>query len=303
MQSASTGVRGVKLFNEYSSMRAAWCRFAPLGFLGASLGLAACAGKGTGLDANGRPLGSGGGVGGAITADFQSIQDNVFTPVCTVCHAGAGAPQGLRLDAANSFNLLVNVPSTEVPSLVRIRPGDPDNSYLIQKIEGHASVGAQMPFGGPPLAADVIAAIRQWVSDGAQPATAQAAPAVFKVLSTAPATDDLLIGSLPQVMLAFNQEVDAASVDQQSLRLERVAATGEAGSSELVLAKLSLPAPNPHALLLTPLSPLQPGHYRVLAHTAPGLELADINSRPLTLNSSGVGDDPVILEFDVAGDQ
>lgn len=284
-------------------MRAVWFRWILVGILAASLNLGACAGKGTGLDANGRPLGSGGGTGGAITADFQSIQDNVFTPICTVCHAGAGAPQGLRLDAANSFSLLVNVPSTEVPSIVRIKPGDPNNSYLIQKIEGHASVGAQMPFGGPPLAADVIAAIRQWVSDGAQPSTVQAVPAVFKLLSTAPATDDLLIESPPQVMLAFNQELDTTRVDQESLRLERVAAAGETGSSEFVLAKISLPASNPRALLVTPLSPLQPGHYRVLARTAPGLGLADINARPLTLDSSSVGDDAVILVFDVAGER
>ncbi len=282
-------------------MRAVWYRWICLGVVGASVSLGACAGKGTGLDGNGRPPGSGG-TGGAITADFQSIQDNVFTPICTVCHAGAGAPQGLRLDSANSFNLLVNVPSTEVPSLVRIKPGDPDNSYLIQKIEGHASVGARMPLGGPPLAADAVAAIRQWVTDGAQPALAQAMPAVFKLLSTAPASDDLLIESPPQVMLAFSQEVDATRVDQDSLRLEHVAAGGDAGSVEFVLARLTLPAPNPHALLLTPVSPLQPGHYRVHARAAPGLGLADINSRPLTLDSSGVDDDPVILEFDVAGE-
>ena len=273
-------------------MRAAW-------LFGASLILGACAGKGTGLDANGRPLGSGGGAGGAITADFQSIQDNVFTPICTVCHAGAGAPEGLRLDAANSFNLLVNVPSTEVPSLVRIKPGDPDNSYLIQKIEGHASVGAQMPFGGPPLAPDVIAAMRQWVSDGAQPSASQAVPAVFKLVSTAPATDDLLIEPPPQVMLAFNQEVDATRVDQHSLRLERVDVAGDSGSSELVLAKLWLPAPNPRALLLTPLSPLQPGHYRVTMRRATDAGLADLHSRPLSVDDTGAVDDAVILQFDV----
>ena len=68
--------------------------------LGAAL-LAACAGNGEGLDANGQPLGSAGGTPPPLTADFQSIQDNVFTPVCVRCHSGAGAPQGLQLDAAS----------------------------------------------------------------------------------------------------------------------------------------------------------------------------------------------------------
>jgi hypothetical protein len=111
------------------------------------LSIAACAGNGNGLDANGQPLtaGSSGSLP-PLSADFASIQADIFTPICSVCHIGGGAPEGLRLDATDSFNLLVGVPSTEVPSLLRVKPGDPDNSYIIQKLEGHAAVGAQMPF-------------------------------------------------------------------------------------------------------------------------------------------------------------
>lgn len=139
--------------------------------------LASCGGgSGDGLDANGRPFVPGGGSGGALTANFQSIQDNVFTPICTVCHAGGAAPQGLRLDASNSYALLVGVPSTEASSVLRIAPGRPDDSYLIQKLEGHAAVGARMPFGGPYLDAQTIATIRQWVSAGATRTASAAAP-------------------------------------------------------------------------------------------------------------------------------
>src|SRR5258708_38117919 len=114
-------------------------------------------------------------------------------PVLAVCIGGGSAPEGLRLDAADSFNLLVGVPSTEVPSLMRVKPGDPDNSYIVQKLEGHAAVGAQMPFGGPPLSAATIAVLRQWISDGAlrsPAATATAAP--FAVLAVVPAAGDVL---------------------------------------------------------------------------------------------------------------
>jgi hypothetical protein len=135
--------------------------------VGAAL-LAGCgAGSGDGLDRNGRPLDSGSAATVPLTADFQSIQANVFTPICTVCHVGASAPQGLRLDALNSYSLLVSVPSTEVPAILRVAPGDPDNSYLIQKLEGHAAVGARMPLGGPYLDAATIVVIRQWISNGA----------------------------------------------------------------------------------------------------------------------------------------
>lgn len=135
----------------------------------AAMVIAGCGGgSGAGLDANGRPLGEGDDPSGPMTASFSSIQSHVFTPICTACHAGGAAPQGLRLDAANSFTMLVGVSSAEMPSLKRVAPGDADNSYLVQKLEGHQSVGARMPFGGPYLDANTIGLIRQWISNGAQ---------------------------------------------------------------------------------------------------------------------------------------
>jgi hypothetical protein len=140
------------------------------GALGAVAALVAgCGGgSGAGLDANGRPLGEGDNPSGPMTASFSSIQSHVFTPICTACHAGGAAPQGLRLDAANSFAMLVGVSSAEVPSLKRVAPGDAANSYLIHKLEGHQAVGARMPFGGPYLDAQTINLIRQWIDNGAQ---------------------------------------------------------------------------------------------------------------------------------------
>lgn len=142
--------------------------------------LAACSGSGAGLDQNGEPLGSSSGgsssggsssSSGSASADFQTIQDQVFTPICAQCHAGAGAPEGMQLSAGVSYGMIVNVPSQEQPSLLRIKPGDPDNSYLVQKIEGRAAVGAQMPDGcpitQPCLDQSTIDLIRQWVSEGA----------------------------------------------------------------------------------------------------------------------------------------
>jgi len=50
-----------------------------------------------------------------------------------------------------------------------VAPGDPDNSYLVQKVEGTAAVGSQMPLGGPALSQSQINDIRQWIQDGANP--------------------------------------------------------------------------------------------------------------------------------------
>ena len=105
----------------------------------------------------------------AVTAfTFTEIQTQVFTATCAAsgCHGGAAPQQGLSL-VAPAYASVVGVASTEVPSLQRIRAGDATNSYLVQKLEGTASVGARMPLGGPFLDATAIARIRAWVNAGA----------------------------------------------------------------------------------------------------------------------------------------
>ena len=69
--------------------------------------------------------------------------------------------------AADSFAALVGVQSLQV-AFNRVEPGDPDNSYLIDKLEGTQAVGSQMPQGGPFLDQETIDMIRQWISDGAE---------------------------------------------------------------------------------------------------------------------------------------
>ena len=234
--------------------------------MAASVAIAGCAGNGQGLDANGQPLVPGGGGNQPLTADFDSIQAHVFTPICTACHAGATAPHGLRLDAADSYNLLVGVPSDEVSGILRVKPGDPDNSYLIQKLEGHASVGARMPFGGPYLAADVIAVMRQWITNGASrsPTSPAAAPTSFAVITVAPGVDETLAVAPPQIMVGFNQDVDQTRLTSGSVRLERVAQDSAGSLTEIVPTRLTVPTANPRTVLLWPLQTLQPGYYRVM---------------------------------------
>jgi hypothetical protein len=131
--------------------------------------LAACGGgSGEGLDSSGRPIGEGGNTGGGLVPTFSSIQREVLTPRCTVCHSGAAAPVGLRLDEGASYGLLVGVASRESGGTLRVAPGRPDDSYLIHKLEGRAAVGARMPLGGPFLDDASLAAIREWIARGAQ---------------------------------------------------------------------------------------------------------------------------------------
>lgn len=188
--------------------------------LAATLLIAGCAGNGDGLDENGRPVDNSGAV--PLAPTFASIQANVFTPVCTTCHAGAAAPLGLRLDAGSSYAMIVNAPSVEVPGLRRILPGDPDASYLIQKIEGRAAGGGRMPLNLPPLPAETIAVMRQWVAQGAPRSVASPdPPAPAKVDAISPQFGEILEKSPAALMLQANTDLNTASIHEGSVTLIR----------------------------------------------------------------------------------
>jgi hypothetical protein len=290
-------------------------RFVPLvaGALAVITGLAGCAGNGDGLNSKGLPVGSssggGGGTGttGPFTADFQSIQDNVFTPICSPCHSGASAPKGLMLDAAHSYNLLVGVPSTEVPSLNRVKAGDPDSSYIIIKLtNGAGIVGQQMPLMEMPLSQATIDVIRQWITNGAPPATAAATSSVnamakiqalaqktpsapFSVTQTSPLDAAVMETPVNHIVVAFNHEVDASLVNYTTLTVERLdsgnAVESSIGATQVQATHLpayaALAEGNPNAIVITPVAPLLPGTYRVTVRGSGGGALADLNAQAL----------------------
>jgi hypothetical protein len=132
-----------------------------------SLFALSCAGSGEGLDKNGRPVGVG---GPNNPTSFSALQQDVFTSICTKCHIGAGAPQGLQLDEANAYLALVDRSSIEVPDFPRAKPYEPANSYIIIKISPSdpRRLGERMPRNGPYLDDDVIANIQEWIKRGAK---------------------------------------------------------------------------------------------------------------------------------------
>lgn len=134
--------------------------------VGSGLVSACSPGSGEGLDSNGNPI-TPGTQPIPLSADFVSIQANIFTPNCALsgCHTATSAAGGLRLDEANSFVDIFEQASTEAPASILIIPGDADNSYLVQKIEGTA--GTRMPKDLPALSTEKIQAIRDWVTNGA----------------------------------------------------------------------------------------------------------------------------------------
>ena len=159
---------------------------------------------------------------------------------------GAGAPQGLVLDAGNSYTLLVDVPSNEVPALKRIDPGDPENSYLIQKLEGTAASGGRMPLNGTPLPQTSIDTIRQWITDGAVDDRVQATSPI-RVTSLSPQPGAMLDAAPVQVIAGFDREVDASTVNTNTFMLEASGGDnsfGDGNEMQINAASITVPAAN-----------------------------------------------------------
>ena len=104
------------------------------------------------------------------TNTFSQAQIQVFTPSCASvnCHKGSSSQYGLDLSNGLAYANLVNVPSGQVPTLNLVTRGNPNQSYLVQKIEGTADIGDQMPLNGQPLNTDLQQLLRNWIAEGAR---------------------------------------------------------------------------------------------------------------------------------------
>jgi len=112
-----------------------------------------------------------------LVPTFDSINQEVFSTTdlagrtaCVNCHTGRIPNININFTGGvDSYALLVNVPSRERPDLMLVAPGNPDASYLIQKLEGTSGiVGLRMPRNGPPYLTDgQIKVIRRWIEIGA----------------------------------------------------------------------------------------------------------------------------------------
>lgn len=287
--------RGTSITSRATRM-AAWVLSAPL--------IASCAGSGEGLDASGRPVGeTPPGAGG--TGVYREIQDTVFSPVCVQCHQGGAAPLGLRLDQANSYALLVGVPSVQVPSLLRVQPGDPDRSYLVRKIEGTASTGGRMPLGGPPLPRDRIDLIRGWIAAGAQPDSAGGASGPLQVASSIPAQGEKIATGPASITLIFDRGVDAplagaGTIELSAARPGSATASGLAEWQPVRMASVVVSAANPAVVHVATSEVLQAGRYRLRVEGDDVPALAGSDGSRLDGDHDGSPGGDFVLHFEVA---
>ncbi len=110
------------------------------------------------------------GGGGGDLVDFAAQIQPIFTNSCALsgCHSSGSAQAGMVLASGSAIANIVGVPSSEQPALQRVEPGNPDDSYLVRKIEGGPGItGGQMPLNRTPLAQSQIDLIRLWITQGA----------------------------------------------------------------------------------------------------------------------------------------
>lgn len=98
-----------------------------------------------------------------LQATFSSIQTNILTPKCAVvgCHIGSSPTGNMNLQANQAYGNLIDVQSAY--GLARVRPGNPDNSVLYQKVLGNSRFGIRMPQGPNSLSQQEQDAIRDWI--------------------------------------------------------------------------------------------------------------------------------------------
>jgi hypothetical protein len=104
----------------------------------------------------------------SLARDVQPVLDRH----CVKCHGVKEQKGRLDLSAAVAYQNLVDATSSEVPSMVRVKPGDAELSYLWLKLEHRTSVGSGMPKGfffAKHLNQKDMDTIKAWIDGGAKP--------------------------------------------------------------------------------------------------------------------------------------
>ena len=99
---------------------------------------------------------------------LDDLHERIIAKRCSgqpgLCHNGQFEPN--LSTPAMTYAYVVNRPALEKPDALRVKPGDPSRSVLIDKLRNRG-VATQMPLGAEPLAEADIAALEAWINAGA----------------------------------------------------------------------------------------------------------------------------------------
>lgn len=112
-----------------------------------------------------------------VPRSLDDLQERIISKNCSgqpgLCHNGQFEPN--LSTAAMTYAYVVDRPSIEKTTQLRVKPGEATTSVLIDKLRNR-NVSTQMPLGAPPLAESDIEDIEAWIDAGAL--RAPGAPAV-----------------------------------------------------------------------------------------------------------------------------
>ena len=106
------------------------------------------------------------------TPSFSSNVAPIFEKRCATggCHSIATHQAGLTLDPSVAYDAIVGVSSALRPSELRVRPGEPNRSWLVTMISADDAARqgySRMPLATQPLTPNQIATIVRWIEQGA----------------------------------------------------------------------------------------------------------------------------------------
>ena len=110
---------------------------------------------------------------GEVRADEPAFGKDIlplFQQNCVSCHITGEELGGLGLAPSLAYNQLVNADALQ-SSMARVKPGAPDESYLLHKLAGthldQGGTGGRMPLGFPALPEAQVELITRWIASGA----------------------------------------------------------------------------------------------------------------------------------------
>jgi hypothetical protein len=164
-----------------------------------------------------------------------------------------------------------------------------------------------MPLGGPNLPPETIAAIRQWITDGAtESASARnaGATATLRLLAPEPEADRQPedVPPVAELLVAANRALDAALLNAGTVSL--VASGGDGrfddGNEVQVRFRIVMTQQAPTVLRIVPSTPLGADRFRLRISGSGPVALAGLDARPIDGDADGVPGGDFIADF-VAG--
>ena len=106
------------------------------------------------------------------TPSFSANVEPIFEKRCATggCHSLATGQAGLTLAPGVAYDEIVGVPSALRPAVLRVRPGQPSQSWVVTMISADDAARqgfSRMPLATQPLTPNQIQTIVRWIEQGA----------------------------------------------------------------------------------------------------------------------------------------